>query len=135
MFPVLSLLMFTEHRFSPGILNRQRSRVRQDEKIQFEQANVLGKQRTKVLISSLAANFKTASPKGLVNSLQVQLANDNRTFAMKTLKKHHIVETRQQEHIMNEKRIMMEANSPFIVRYVTVWNEQGKIFHFVAFLE
>ena len=54
---------------------------------------------------------------------------------MKTLKKHHIVETRQQEHIMNEKRIMMEANSPFIVRYVTVFNGQGKIVHFVAFLE
>ena len=78
---------------------------------------------------------KTASLKGIVNFLQVQLANDNRTFAMKTLKKHHIVETRQQEHIMNEKRIMMEANSPFIVRYVTVCNEQGKNFHFVAFLE
>ena len=44
--------------------------------------------------------------------------NDNsRTFALKILKKHHIVETRQQEHIMNEKKIMTESRSDFIVRY------------------
>ncbi|XP_032234964.1 cGMP-dependent protein kinase 1 isoform X2 [Nematostella vectensis] len=46
----------------------------------------------------------------------VQVAGDKRTFALKTLKKHHIVETRQQDHIMSEKKIMMESNSPFIVR-------------------
>ena len=40
----------------------------------------------------------------------------NRAYALKILKKHHIVETRQQEHIMNEKKIMIEARSPFIVR-------------------
>lgn len=51
--------------------------------------------------------------------VQVQLAGDKRTFALKTLKKHHIVETRQQDHIMSEKKIMMESNSGFIVRYYT----------------
>ena len=49
--------------------------------------------------------------------LQVQVSNDTRrTYALKILKKHHIVETRQQEHIMNEKKIMIEARSDFIVR-------------------
>jgi len=33
------------------------------------------------------------------------------------MKKHHIVETRQQEHIMNEKKIMSESRTDFIVRY------------------
>lgn len=48
---------------------------------------------------------------------QVQINNDNsRAYALKILKKHHIVETRQQEHIMNEKKIMIEARSDFIVR-------------------
>ncbi|XP_064630245.1 cGMP-dependent protein kinase 1-like isoform X2 [Lineus longissimus] len=47
----------------------------------------------------------------------VQIKGDpKRTFALKQLKKHHIVDTRQQDHIMNEKRIMMESSSPFIVK-------------------
>ena len=49
--------------------------------------------------------------------LQVQIKDDSsKTYALKQLKKHHIVETRQQEHIMNEKRIMSETHSDFIVR-------------------
>lgn len=39
-----------------------------------------------------------------------------KTFAMKILKKRHIVDTRQQEHIRSEKQIMSEAHSDFIVR-------------------
>ncbi|KAL9984892.1 hypothetical protein ACROYT_G007237 [Oculina patagonica] len=54
----------------------------------------------------------------------VQLANDKRTFALKTLKKHHIVETRQQDHIMSEKKIMMEANCPFIVRLYKTYKDK-----------
>lgn len=41
----------------------------------------------------------------------------SKTYALKILKKHHIVETRQQEHIMNEKTIMIESRCDFIVRY------------------
>lgn len=48
---------------------------------------------------------------------QVQLKNEtNRSFALKVLKKHHIVDTSQQGHILSERQIMMEAHSPFIVR-------------------
>jgi len=43
-------------------------------------------------------------------------ADESRTFALKTLKKAHIVETKQEEHIMNEKRIMTESASSFIVK-------------------
>ncbi|KAM3874514.1 cGMP-dependent protein kinase 1-like isoform 2-T2 [Diretmus argenteus] len=47
----------------------------------------------------------------------VQLKSDpSRSFAMKVLKKHHILETSQQGHILSERRIMMEAHSPFTVR-------------------
>ncbi|XP_052768823.1 cGMP-dependent protein kinase 1-like isoform X2 [Mya arenaria] len=47
----------------------------------------------------------------------VQINNDaSRTFALKIMRKHHIVETRQQEHIMNEKKIMAESRTDFIVR-------------------
>ena len=47
---------------------------------------------------------------------QVNVNGLNRTCALKQLKKKHIVETRQQEHIMSEKKIMMEARCDFIVR-------------------
>lgn len=38
------------------------------------------------------------------------------TFALKCLKKQHIVNTLQQEHIYSEKNIMMSCRSPFIAR-------------------
>lgn len=54
----------------------------------------------------------------LFHWMQVQLkSEENKTFAMKILKKRHIVDTRQQEHIRSEKLIMQEAHSDFIVRY------------------
>ncbi|XP_073241493.1 cGMP-dependent protein kinase 1-like isoform X3 [Porites lutea] len=69
--------------------------------------------------------IKTLGVGGFGRVELVQLANDKRTFALKTLKKHHIVETRQQEHIMSEKKIMMESNCPFIVRlYKTFTNNK-----------
>ncbi|XP_039624118.1 cGMP-dependent protein kinase 1-like [Polypterus senegalus] len=47
----------------------------------------------------------------------VQLKSDtSQTFAMKVLKKQHIVDTRQQGHILSEKCIMQEAHCDFIVR-------------------
>jgi len=32
------------------------------------------------------------------------------------MKKHHIVAMKQQEHVMNERNIMIETRSDFIVR-------------------
>lgn len=66
---------------------------------------------------------------------QVQLkSEENKTFAMKILKKRHIVDTRQQEHIRSEKLIMQEAHSDFIVRCVQCFSvvvNQMKIFFFL----
>jgi cGMP-dependent protein kinase len=52
----------------------------------------------------------------------IQIGKDSsRTYAMKQLKKQHIVNTRQQEHIMNEKKIMSESRCDFIARlYATL---------------
>lgn len=38
------------------------------------------------------------------------------SFALKVMKKAQIVETRQQQHILNEKQIMLESNCAFIVK-------------------
>lgn len=47
----------------------------------------------------------------------VQLRGDkHKTFAIKCLRKKHIVDTRQQEHIFSEKQIMLKGRCPFIAR-------------------
>ncbi|XP_076459657.1 cGMP-dependent protein kinase 1-like isoform X2 [Babylonia areolata] len=59
----------------------------------------------------------------------VQMTNDDsKTYALKILKKHHIVETRQQEHIMNEKKIMIEARSHFIVRMYKTFKDRKYLY-------
>ena len=39
-----------------------------------------------------------------------------KTFALKCLKKKHIVDTQQQEHVYSEKKIMMNCKHQFITR-------------------
>ncbi|KAG7263436.1 hypothetical protein CRUP_015536 [Coryphaenoides rupestris] len=46
----------------------------------------------------------------------VKLSDEDTTFALKCIKKKHIVDTRQQEHVYSEKNILLLTNSPFIVR-------------------
>ncbi|CAG0920690.1 unnamed protein product [Notodromas monacha] len=49
----------------------------------------------------------------------VQYARDKTaTFALKCLKKQHIVDTQQQIHVLSEKKIMMHCRHPFIARYI-----------------
>uniref|UniRef100_A0A087XNI1 cGMP-dependent protein kinase n=2 Tax=Poecilia TaxID=8080 RepID=A0A087XNI1_POEFO len=59
----------------------------------------------------------------------VQLKNEEaKTFAMKILKKRHIVDTRQQEHIRAEKHIMTEAHSDFIVRLYRTFKDSKYLY-------
>jgi len=48
---------------------------------------------------------------------QVHLGKDRgRTYALKKMKKKFIVETKQQQHVMQEKKLLMTVKCPFIVR-------------------
>lgn len=47
---------------------------------------------------------------------QVKVKNENVAFAMKCIKKKHVVDTKQQEHIYSEKKILEQICSPFIVK-------------------
>uniref|UniRef100_A0A671W648 cGMP-dependent protein kinase n=1 Tax=Sparus aurata TaxID=8175 RepID=A0A671W648_SPAAU len=59
----------------------------------------------------------------------VQLKNDaNRSFALKVLKKRHILDTSQQGHILSERRIMMEAHSPFIIRLYRTFRDSKYLY-------
>ncbi|XP_044737413.1 cGMP-dependent protein kinase, isozyme 1-like [Chrysoperla carnea] len=59
----------------------------------------------------------------------VQYAYDrNQTFALKCLKKQHIVDTHQQEHIYSEKNIMMNCRSPFICRLYKTFKDNKYVY-------
>uniref|UniRef100_A0A914WFZ1 cGMP-dependent protein kinase n=1 Tax=Plectus sambesii TaxID=2011161 RepID=A0A914WFZ1_9BILA len=52
----------------------------------------------------------------------------SRTFALKALKKKHIVDTRQQEHIFAERNIMMETRTDWIVRLYTTFRDAKYVY-------
>lgn len=52
-----------------------------------------------------------------VNS-QVKVREQDVTFALKVIKKKHVVDNRQEEHIHSERKILAEARSAFVVKSV-----------------
>ncbi|KAG9509600.1 cGMP-dependent protein kinase, isozyme 2 forms cD4/T1/T3A/T3B, partial [Fragariocoptes setiger] len=59
----------------------------------------------------------------------VTMANDHsRSYALKVMKKCQIVETRQEQHILNEKRIMLESDSTFIVKLYRTFKDRKYLY-------
>uniref|UniRef100_A0A7E4V1A8 cGMP-dependent protein kinase n=1 Tax=Panagrellus redivivus TaxID=6233 RepID=A0A7E4V1A8_PANRE len=59
----------------------------------------------------------------------VCINNDKtKTFALKALKKKHIVDTRQQEHIFAERNIMLETRSDWIVKLYTTFRDSKYVY-------
>uniref|UniRef100_A0A3Q0KPR9 Serine/threonine kinase n=1 Tax=Schistosoma mansoni TaxID=6183 RepID=A0A3Q0KPR9_SCHMA len=54
--------------------------------------------------------------------------NRNKTFALKRMKKQHIVHTRQQEHICSERQIMLELRCPFICRLYCTYKDNKFVY-------
>ncbi|UXI14611.1 uncharacterized protein NH340_JMT00554 [Sarcoptes scabiei] len=54
--------------------------------------------------------------------------NKSISFALKIMKKAQIVETRQQQHILNEKRIMLESNCNFIVKLYKTFKDNKYLY-------
>jgi len=49
--------------------------------------------------------------------VKVHLSKDtSRAYALKKMKKKFIVDTRQQQHVMQEKKLLLTVRCPFIVR-------------------
>ncbi|PNF42262.1 cGMP-dependent protein kinase, isozyme 1 [Cryptotermes secundus] len=51
-----------------------------------------------------------------------------KTFALKCLKKQHIVDTQQQEHVYSEKSIMLSCRSPFICRLYRTFRDSKYVY-------
>uniref|UniRef100_A0A8C5MNV8 cGMP-dependent protein kinase n=1 Tax=Leptobrachium leishanense TaxID=445787 RepID=A0A8C5MNV8_9ANUR len=58
----------------------------------------------------------------------VKVKNEKFTFALKCIKKKHIVENRQQEHIHSEKNILEEASSPFVVKLYRTFKDNKYVY-------
>ncbi|XP_069577481.1 cGMP-dependent protein kinase 2 [Brachyistius frenatus] len=58
----------------------------------------------------------------------VKLKDENTTFALKCIKKKHIVDTRQQEHIYSEKNILLQTNSVFIIRLFRTFRDDKFVY-------
>ncbi|NWR37992.1 KGP2 kinase, partial [Tachuris rubrigastra] len=58
----------------------------------------------------------------------VKVKNENMAFAMKCIKKKHIVDTKQQEHIYSEKKILEQICSPFIVKLYRTFKDNKYVY-------
>jgi len=54
--------------------------------------------------------------------------NNNSTFALKKLKKIEIKDSKQQQHILNEKNIMLSCSSPFIVKLYRTFRDSRYLY-------
>lgn len=51
-----------------------------------------------------------------------------KTYALKCLKKKHIVDTHQEEHVFSERTIMLSCNSPFICRLYRTYRDNKYVY-------
>ncbi|XP_056141214.1 cGMP-dependent protein kinase 2 [Lampris incognitus] len=58
----------------------------------------------------------------------VKVKGEDMTFALKVIKKKHIVDNRQEEHIHSERKILAEARSPFIVRLYRTFKDNKCVY-------
>uniref|UniRef100_A0A8C6KFI3 cGMP-dependent protein kinase 2-like n=1 Tax=Nothobranchius furzeri TaxID=105023 RepID=A0A8C6KFI3_NOTFU len=58
----------------------------------------------------------------------VKLKDEDTTFALKCIKKKHIVDTRQQEHVYSEKNILQQTNSTFIIRFFRTFRDNKFVY-------
>lgn len=63
--------------------------------------------------------------------LQVKMKGNDITFALKVIKKKHVVDNRQEEHIHSERKILAETRSPFVVKSVLPLLSLQNDFHFL----
>jgi serine/threonine protein kinase len=68
----------------------------------------------------------------------VKLVQDKDTgtpFALKTMGKHRIVETGQEENVLNEKRVLVGVNHPFIVKLVSTSMDTHCLYMLLEFVQ
>uniref|UniRef100_A0A034V633 cGMP-dependent protein kinase n=1 Tax=Bactrocera dorsalis TaxID=27457 RepID=A0A034V633_BACDO len=65
---------------------------------------------------------------GRVELVKAYRENRVDTFALKCLKKKHIVDTKQEEHVFSERTIMLTCDSPFICRLYRTFRDEKYVY-------
>ena len=108
-WPIFTKLLFP-YRLNPWILTKKRLRK------SLEKLYRLNEEFKDVKLEDLKT-IATLGIGGFGRVELVQLQNDStRSFALKKMRKQQILATKQQQHILSEKDIMLEANCDFIVK-------------------
>uniref|UniRef100_A0A8C4EL70 cGMP-dependent protein kinase n=1 Tax=Dicentrarchus labrax TaxID=13489 RepID=A0A8C4EL70_DICLA len=58
----------------------------------------------------------------------VKVQGEDVTFALKVIKKKHVVDNRQEEHIHSERKILAEARSPFVVKLYRTFKDNKYVY-------
>ncbi|XP_041792978.1 cGMP-dependent protein kinase 2 isoform X3 [Chelmon rostratus] len=58
----------------------------------------------------------------------VKVQDKDITFALKVIKKKHVVDNRQEEHIHSERKILAEARSPFVVKLYRTFKDNKYVY-------
>uniref|UniRef100_UPI0037E986F3 cGMP-dependent protein kinase 2 isoform X1 n=1 Tax=Semicossyphus pulcher TaxID=241346 RepID=UPI0037E986F3 len=58
----------------------------------------------------------------------VKVQGKDITFALKVIKKKHVVDNRQEEHIHSERKILAEARSPFVVKLYRTFKDNKYVY-------
>ncbi|XP_072292973.1 cGMP-dependent protein kinase 2 [Eucyclogobius newberryi] len=58
----------------------------------------------------------------------VKMKDEDRTFALKCIKKQHVVQHKQQEHVFSEKNLLLQVNCPFIIRFFRTFRDQKFVY-------
>ncbi|XP_059194111.1 cGMP-dependent protein kinase 2 isoform X2 [Centropristis striata] len=58
----------------------------------------------------------------------VKVRHEDVTFALKVIKKKHVVDNRQEEHIHSERKILAEARSPFVVKLYRTFKDNKYVY-------
>uniref|UniRef100_A0A1I8P6X5 cGMP-dependent protein kinase n=1 Tax=Stomoxys calcitrans TaxID=35570 RepID=A0A1I8P6X5_STOCA len=65
---------------------------------------------------------------GRVELVKAYQKNSVDIYALKCLKKRHIVDTKQEDHVFSERTIMMTCNSPFICRLYRTFRDEKYVY-------
>jgi cGMP-dependent protein kinase len=52
----------------------------------------------------------------------------NKAFALKAMRKQQVVATKQQSHVLNEKRILASMDHPFVLRLMATYQDEGELY-------
>ncbi|KAJ7341420.1 hypothetical protein JRQ81_005495 [Phrynocephalus forsythii] len=62
-------------------------------------------------------------------------SGEERLFALKRLRKDHVVQKRQQEHVLMEKQVLLQSRCPFIVRLFATFRDSRHVYLLLEFCQ